>query len=67
MANPRVETTRVIIIDKHELSILKKAQEILEDLHSNYDCNDAVDEECSFQMYQLCDSLSELLEMIKSE
>lgn len=67
MTRPQVETTKVIIIDKYDKQILDKALGILNQIKNDYDCENAVCEMCSFQMFQLCDSLSELLDMTRGD
>lgn len=67
MEKPRVETTKIIIIDKYDKQILSKALEILNQIKNDYDCEKAVSEMCSFEMYQLCYSFGELLDMARED
>lgn len=67
MTRPRVERVEKIIIDKHDLSVLQRASEILSSIYGDYDCSNAVDENCSFEIGMLCSSLNELLDMTVGE
>lgn len=67
MKEPKVQTTKTIIIDKCDKQVLARALDILNQIKDDYDCENAVSEMCSFQMYQLCESLSELLDITRGD
>lgn len=64
---PKLKKVEKIILNKHDIDILNKANEILSAINEDYDCSKAVEENCSFDMGMLCISLEELLEMIEKE
>lgn len=65
MAKPRVETTRAILVDRYTKAYLDKTMEILNEFYNDYDICDCVSEDTSFEMGQLVDSFTELLNLIK--
>jgi hypothetical protein len=66
-STPKLKKVEKIILNKHDIDILNRASEILSAINEDYECSKAVDENCSFNMYMLCSSLEELLEMIEKE
>ena len=64
---PRVETTRVILVDKYTKAHLDKTMEILNEFYNDYEICECVANDTSFDMGQLTDSFTELLNLIKVE
>ena len=67
MGKPRVETTRVILVDKYTKAHLNKTMEILNDFHNDYEISNCVADDTFYDMGQLTDSFAELLNLIKVE
>lgn len=63
----RVEKVAKIVLNKHDITILHQASEILNAVNEDYDCSKAIEECCSFDMGQLCFSFEEFIEMTKQE
>lgn len=67
MVKPRVETTRVILVDKHTKENLDRTMEILNEFYNSYEICDCISEDTSYEMGMLIDSFTELLNLIKVE
>ena len=67
MEKPRVETTRVILVDKYTKQNLDRTMEILNEFYNSYEICDCIAEDTSYGMGMLVESFSELLNLIKVE
>lgn len=67
MVKPRVETTRVILVDKYTKENLDRTMEILNEFYNSYEICDCIADDTSYEMGMLIDSFTELLNLIKVE
>ncbi len=67
MVKPRVETTRVILVDKYTKTHLDKTMEILNEFYNDYEICNCIADDTSYEMGMLIDSFAELLNLIKAE
>ena len=67
MVRPRIETTRVILVDKYTKENLDKTMEILKEFFSSNEICDCIAEDASYEVGVLVDSFTELLNLIKVE
>lgn len=67
MVKPRVETKRVILVDKYTKENLDRTMEILNEFYNSYEICDCIAEDTSYEMGMLIDNFTELLDLIKVE